>query len=129
MGELIVAHLANDALVIALIEIDDRPALGARDLIHMHSSLHRNAWVRTTRPQRNPYRLTIPARADKTPQRNSVRTGQDQVTGHGDLGEAGHRTRRQQLQAPFKYDHVLQLNSGLDDGVVVIINEEVGQHA
>ena len=52
------------------------------------------------------------------------------LTRHGVFGqgETPGMTAAQRLQSPFEYDHVLQLNPGLNDGAIVILDEEVRQH-
>ena len=124
MDKLVVAHLANDTLVIALIEIDDRPALRARNLVHMRSSLRRNARVRPTHAAA----YSLPSDYTRPCGQKAVRPFETGRTGCDTRDDPGCRTRLPQLQSPFEYDHILQLNSSFNDRVIVILNEEVRQH-
>ena len=71
--ELLVTHLANDSFVIALIEVDDHPALRAHDLVRdapvhivlVHIALIHIRSCSARPPVRAPFtRQTIPDRAD-----------------------------------------------------------------
>lgn len=88
----------------------------------MRSSLATTPGRALRTPLHIPYRQTIPARADKT-LRARLETGPAERDAHG---VTGRRTLLSQLQTSFKYDHVLQLNSGFDDGVIVIAMKKLG---